>query len=44
MDIWEQFFIGKYYHEHILIQVQVPGENKPLFTLLVDVQVHHTTT
>jgi hypothetical protein len=44
MEVWEQFFIEKYYHEHILIQEQVPGEITPLFTLLVDVQVHHATS
>jgi hypothetical protein len=44
MDIWEQFFIEKYYHEPILFQKQVPREMNPSFTLLVDVQVHHTTT
>jgi len=44
VDIWEQFFIEKYYHEHILTQEQVPGEINPSFTLLVDVQVRHTST
>jgi len=43
MDIGEQFLSEKY-HEPMLIQEQVQGEINPLFTLLIDVQVHHTTT
>jgi hypothetical protein len=31
MDIFEQYFINKYNHEHKLIQEQIPGENNPLF-------------
>jgi hypothetical protein len=42
MDIFEQFFIHKYNHEHKLIQKQIPGENIRLFTLLYDAQFHHT--
>jgi hypothetical protein len=44
MDIWEQFFIKKYYHKHKLIREQVPREIKPLFTLLFDGQIRHATT
>jgi hypothetical protein len=44
MDIWEQFFIQKYYHEHKLIREQLPGEIKPLFTLPFDGQPRHATT
>jgi hypothetical protein len=43
MDVLEQFFIKKYSHEHMLIQEQIPGENDPLFTLLHDIKLHHTT-
>jgi len=27
----------------MLIQEQIPGENNPLFTLLHDIKLHHTT-
>jgi len=43
MDILLQFFIKKYSHEHTLIQEQIPSENNPLFTLLHDTKLHHTT-
>jgi hypothetical protein len=43
MDILEQFFIKKYSHEHMLIQEEIPGENNPLFTLLHDTKLYHTT-
>jgi hypothetical protein len=44
MDILEQFFNKKYIHDRMLIQEQIPGENNPLFTLLYDTKLHHTTT
>jgi hypothetical protein len=43
MDIWEQFLIQKYNHEHKIIPEQVAGEINPLLTLLFDSQLHHAT-
>jgi len=33
VDVWEQFSIQKYNHEHKVVQGQVPGEINPLLTL-----------
>ena len=44
MDIWEQFLIQKYNHEHKIIPEHLPGKINPLLALLFDAQLCLATT
>jgi len=44
MNMLEQFYIQLYKHRNKLISEQRAGDRKPLFNLVYDHQMNHTTT
>jgi hypothetical protein len=44
MNMLEQFYIQLYKHQNKLIPKQHSGDRKPLFDLVYDLQMNHSTT